>query len=425
MRVFTSVIMLCIVVTVLSICSRANAQSLSSEYPEQFQISVSNPLNRSRENVMVTIPVADLRQKIKAFNDRAFVVLDGEKEIPSQYIRNDQLNAGIIFVLDQLDASETKQLIIRYHPSATKTRTYPKRTQAELSYKQGGKWKNREYIGGEFKNTDFLRVPPEHKDHSWFIRYEGPGWESDKVGYRFYLDQRNATDVFGKVTPEMVLQKVGLDGFDSYHEMQSWGMDVMKVGKSLGVGSLGSVVNSTALRVEKTDSVHCRIVENGDVYSSILTNYFGWNVLDKKHNVQSQISIHAGTRLSRQHLTITNNIDNFATGIVKDQTAPVIIKKGNAKEFGYIATYGKQSLNSDQLGLAIFFNANDLMGATEDEFSHIVKLRPSNGRLTYYFLGAWEKESGGIKDQTQFENYLTKVAAELAIPVKVLISTKR
>ena len=117
MRVFTSVIMLCIVVTVLSICSRANAQSLSSEYPKQFQISVSNPLNRSRENVMVTIPVADLRQKIKAFNDRAFVVLDGEKEIPSQYIRNDQLNAGIIFVLDQLDASETKQLIIRYHPS--------------------------------------------------------------------------------------------------------------------------------------------------------------------------------------------------------------------------------------------------------------------------------------------------------------------
>ena len=124
-----------------------------------------------------------------------------------------------------------------------------------------GKFENREYIGGAFKNVDFLRVPPEHKDHSWFIRYEGPGWESDKVGYRFYLDQRNATDVFGKKIPDMVLQNVGLDGFDSYHNLQPWGMDVMKVGKSLGVGSIGSVVNGGAVRVEKTDSVNCRIVE--------------------------------------------------------------------------------------------------------------------------------------------------------------------
>jgi hypothetical protein len=30
-------------------------------------------------------------QKIKGFNDRAFVVMDGDKEIPSQYNRGDQL----------------------------------------------------------------------------------------------------------------------------------------------------------------------------------------------------------------------------------------------------------------------------------------------------------------------------------------------
>ncbi len=404
---------------------KAYTQSFKADYPEFFTIAISNPLPVSRENVLVLVSSQEVNKNFKKFNPHAFVVMDGEKEIPSQYNQKDGDNSGIVFVLDGLSASETRQLSIRFHPSGSKSRTYPKRTQAELSYKKGGEWKNREYMGGAFQNTEFLRVPPEHKDHSWFIRYEGPGWESDKVGYRFYLDQRNATDVFGKVTPEMVLQQVGLDGFDSYHEMQPWGMDVMKVGKSLGIGSIGSFVNGEAIRVEKTDSVNCRVVENGEVYSSILTKYYGWNVSDKKHDVHSHLAIHAGTRATQQTLTLTNNIANVATGIVKDKAAVLIKKNGDARHYGYIATYGKQSLNTDNLGLAVFFNPNDLIEVTEDPNSHVVKLKPSQGKLTYYFLSAWEKEPDGIKDQKQFESYLEKVAIELANPVKVVISTKK
>ena len=131
----------------------------------------------------------------------------------------------------------------------------------------------------------------------------------------------------------MVLQQVGQDGFDSYHEMQPWGMDVMKVGKSLGIGSIGSFVNGEAIRVEKTDSVNCRIVENGNVYSSILTKYYGWNVSNNKHDVHSHLTIHAGTRATQQTLTVTNNIENVATGIVKDKAAVLIKKNGDATAF--------------------------------------------------------------------------------------------
>ena len=404
--------------------AKAYTQSVMTDYPEFFKVTISNPLAVSRENVLVLVSSQQLSKSFKKFNPHAFVVMDGEKEIPAQYNQNDSDASGIVFVLDELGASETRQLSVRFHPSGNKPRTYPKRTQAELSYKKGGEWKNREYIGGAFQNTQFLRVPPEHKDHSWFIRYEGPGWESDKVGYRFYLDQRNATDVFGKVTREMVLQQVGQDGFDSYHEMQPWGMDVMKVGKSLGIGSIGSLVNGEAIRVEKTDSVNCRILENGNVYSSILTDYYGWKVSDNKHDVRSRLTIHAGTRATQQTLTVTNNIENVATGIVKDKAAVLIKKNGDGQHFGYIATYGKQSLNADNLGLALFFSPNDLIEITEDTNSHVVKLKPSQGKCTYYFLSAWEKEPDGIKDQKEFENYLETVAQELSSPVKVVISKK-
>jgi len=324
-------------------------------------------------------------------------------------------------VLSKLDAKQTKEITIRFHPTSNIPRRYKKLTQAELSHKTGGEWKNREYIGGTFKNVDYLRVPKEHKDHSWFIRYEGPGWESDKVGYRFYLDQRNATDVFGKKVTDPVLQLAGKDGFDSYHNMQPWGMDVMKVGKSLGVGSIGALLTGRAIRVEKTDSVNCRITENGAIYSSILTNYYGWLIGNKKHDVQSRLSIHAGTRLTREQLTISGNPDSICTGIVKDKAAQVFKSKGDSDHWGYIATYGNQSLNNDNLGLVVFFNPSQFTGFSEDEFSHIVGLKPVSSTLEYYFEGAWAGEPGGITSEAQFRAYLTKMAADLASPVQLKI----
>ncbi|GHN02319.1 DUF4861 domain-containing protein [Cytophagales bacterium WSM2-2] len=400
--------------------SYVQAQDWRKQYPVSFQVKVSNPVPVVRQEAFVFISAAQLP---KDFNSKAFVVLDKGQEIASQYNANDTDYKGVVLVLPELKANESHELEVRYAKTGEIKREYTKRTQAELSYKTGGEWKNREYIGGTFKNTDFLRVPAAHKDHSWFLRYEGPGWESDKVGYRMYLDQRNATDVYGKLTSKMVLQDVGMDGFESYHHMQSWGMDVMKVGKSLGIGSIGAMVDGKVTRVEKTDSVNSRITENGNVFSSILTNYYGWKIGDKKHDLKSRMTIHAGTRLTHQFLTLTNNPETICTGIVTDKKAVLLSSKGNAANFGYLATYGKQSLNGegDELGLAVFFRSSDATEFTDDEFSHIVKLKTTSGKVEYYFVGAWVLEPDGIKDQKQFEAYLKQTAMELANPVRVEI----
>ncbi len=414
-----------VLIVILLLSGHAFAQTLEKDFPESFQAQVTNPLKVSRENILINISPEEIKRVVKNFNEKAFLVISGGKEIPSQYNRLDRDNAGIVFILDKLEASASREIIVRFHPTLSVERGYPKRTQAELSHKTGGEWKNREYVAGTFKNVDYLRVPAEHKDHSWFIRYEGPGWESDKVGYRFYLDQRNATDVFGKKTREVVLQQIGLDGFDSYHNPQSWGMDVMKVGKSLGVGSIGSFVNGVVTRVEKTDSVNCRITENGNVFSSILTNYFGWQVGNQKYNVRSSLSIHAGTRLTHEVLDVTGNPDNIATGIVKDKTGKLFADKGDGRHWAYFATYGKQSLNGDELGLCVLFKPSAVIDFTEDEFSHIVKLRPAQGKLDYYFLAAWIGEPGGIQDEKAFLEYVNSVAVELSNHVKVKVFLPR
>ncbi len=398
------------------------AQSLQKEFPKSLTVTVSNPLNQPRQDVLVVLPEAAIQKAAANFNPKAFVVLDGKKEIPSQYNLKDAVYPGVVLVLDQMGAKASRKLTIRYNETGENKRTYTKRTQAELSHKVGGAFKDRKYSGGTFQNVDSLRVPDEVTDHSYYIRYEGPGWESDKVGYRFYLDWRNGTDVFGKTTKDMALHRAGLDGYDSYHELQDWGMDVLKVGKSLGVGTLALFDKGSANRVAETDSMISVIAENGEVYSAIRTNYYGWKIAGMDLDVNSHLGIHAGSRLTRHLVNVTGGQpQNLSTGLIKDKRAKLHTQKGSAQEWGYIATFGKQSLNGegDNLGIAVLFRPQDLQEFSEDEHSHVVKLKPTAGKVEYFYLAAWELEPEGIKTEEAFLNYLKKSAQELANPVQV------
>jgi hypothetical protein len=199
--------------------------------------------------------------------------------------------------------------------------------------------------------------------------------------------------------------------------MQSWGMDIFKVGKSLGIGSLGMMTNKVEM-ISKTDSIICAISKNGPVKSEVKTNYYGWQVGDKKFNVESRYSIVAGSRLSKHAIVIDGDPDNLVTGLAKHEGTNYI-KSNNGKGWNYIALYGKQSLAGDNLGIAIFFKQKDLIEITEDNLSHIVKLKPTNGKLEYYFGAAWQQEYNGIKSQNEFEKFLIDTVDELNNSIKV------
>ncbi|WP_157976002.1 DUF4861 domain-containing protein [Lewinella sp. IMCC34191] len=383
------------------------------------ELSVTNPLRSDQKDAAFTVPAAKIGNgKLAGIHFQH----KGE-EVPYQTVdtNGDDRDDAYLLMLS-LDARE-RTTVSALDLDGAAPPTFPDRTQAELSHKINGSWKDREYMEGEFRNVDSLRVPDEHTDHSWYIRYEGPGWESDLVGYRFYLDWRNATDVFGKKRPDMVLQNVGQDGFDSYHEPSDWGMDVLKVGSSLGLGSLATWVEDHALRVETTDSVTSRIAENGPLRSKIRTRYYGWEANDRKTDVVSELSIEAGSRMTRHDVQLSEELPNLATGIVKMETGERM--RGQAGDYAYLATYGDQSLADDGLGLAIIYRIEDLIELTEDEHSHVVVLQPDgDNRLTYYFLAAWQQEENGITSPSDFKTYLDEQLQRLTHPLKVKVSAR-
>lgn len=298
---------------------------------------------------------------------------------------------------------------------------FKKLTQAELSVATGGAWNDRKYENRTgFKNVSFLSVPASHTDHSYFVRYEGPGWENDLVGYRAYLDWRNAIDIWGKKVDTLVLQDVGQDGFDSYHEEEDWGMDILKVGPSLGIGSMGRMnAEGVIEKFKETDSVTCEILKSGYLSSSVETRYYGWKTGDMTCDLTSVFTIAAGDRATEHTVSFDKQVSGFCTGIVKHPSATYSTKESGS--WGYIATFGAQTLFDDQLGMAVFYRLEDVAEIqTDDDYSYVVLFQPTD-KLQYHFMAVWEGDKGGIKDEETFNSLLDEKLAQLNNPLQVTI----
>ena len=361
--------------------------------------TVNNCSNHEMKDIVVEIPVRNLPISIGNY---AVASKDGST-VPLEIVSNLKGNQLAVFPVKCLKPRSSNVFLLL----KGNTDEYPKRTYAELAHKIGGQFNGNTYEGGfSWVKPNYMKLPGTFRDHAYYIKYEGPGWESDKVGYRFYLDQRNAIDVFGKKTPGIVLPGTGIDGYDSYHNMSDWGMDNMKVGKALGIGSIAFWDGQKAVRVENRDSAVCFIPADGKVRSQVNTTYYGWDVGGNKINLKSLISIDAGSRASHMELQADKYVSNLTTGIIKNNDTELLKSDYNTGDWAYIATFGKQSLNNDNMGLAVFYKKKQLKMLTEDDLNHLVVLTPENGYVEYYFMATWELEWQPVNNITDFMNAL-------------------
>lgn len=366
---------------------------------EPAKIKISFNENYITRHVVEIENLEDIPSLSGAISE-TFSMLQNGVEIPVQVIINPLTGKHSLLLYPEVEKKSTLQYLSGKQPQSFTPLTY-----AELWHKTGGEFIDQKYVGGgDFVKINALRVPDECTDHSFYIKYEGPGWESNLVGYRFYLDWRNAVDVYGKKTGEMILNSVGQDGYDSYHEMQPWGMDVLKVGSTLGVGTIAWWNGEAAERVAETDSVTCEILSEGGLRAQIQTNYYGWQTNDFKTNVQSFISIDANSRLTKQELRFDKAPENVCTGIYIDKNAEKIeLQSGN---WTCIATWGAQSLNTDNLGLCVFAKTADIISNTADKNNFVLVLKPENNTATWLYGAAWELEPNGIQSKEEFVKYL-------------------
>lgn len=409
------------------IISSAYSQNKLSDFNGKFYVELKNSTTLARPDEIIKIEINELEKKFPGFSLDSYKITENDNTVPAELISNYNGKEAVLLLNLNFEPEETK--IITFSKADYSPVQFPKRTQAYLGEKKDYKRVDKFYKEGKFKSVNYTKMPQDHFAHDALYQFEGPGWESDRVAYRFYLDDRNRTDIFGKTTGKMVLNFVGIEDLDSgnegYQNPQDWGMDIFKVGNSLGIGSIASLIDNNVVTISKTDSVTCQIIANDNLFSQIKTCYYGWNTGKNKCNLTNDISILAGSRLTKNDITITGNLQNICTGLAKHDSTEYL--KSSAKDknsWGYIALYGYQSRADDKLGIALFYKKQELISLGEDKDSYLVTLRPVKGKTAYYFAAAWEKEQNGIKTKEEFQKYLDDTINRLSNNIKIKIAKK-
>jgi hypothetical protein len=294
--------------------------------------------------------------------------------------------------------------------------------------------------------TAEILLPNELPKSLGYQRYQtdGPSWENDKVGFRHYLDGRNAKDLFGKKTSAMSPENVGINAKgeveDNYHVMEDWGRDILAVGNSVGIGGYALLTDSLLMRlgvtvddaVNNIEKITFKIQNEGPVESILTYDYHNWNTNNRTYSVQEKTTIWPGMYGYQNTVAVSGlkGDENLAIGLVNiNNDNPLNIYTENSK-YVVLYTHDKQTYNKGwYLGLAIILPKDNYLGYTEaPETGNITntflaKLKIKNNEpISYFTIGCWELSDPGFTDKIYFENYLKQLTDELSAEIKIEIT---
>ena len=381
------------VATVALIATSANAQSLT----------VHNP-GPARDNAVIDLPAPmDARVQSVRIGDTAYPV--------------QALNAKFRLVAP-LKAGDTT---VTFSPDAAPEQ--PRRVLVTLNVQDGGHLEGEPNKGGAIKGGTFhlrdrFTSPPDHFIHDGLIAFEGIGWESDKVAYRLYLDERNVTDIFGKYGSGMIFPNVG-HGFDDYQYPVVWGGDIFKVGASLGVGGIGVLRDGKATQIGPS-TITGRVIANGPV--TAIAGVDADAIGGGKGSVHATYAITAGSVITEVTVKADQVAEPLVTGLTVHPGDQTLTPQATG-DWTYIAAWGPQEHGPDCVGWAVFYRAGDVTGApVNDGQTLFVQFKAATG-ANYRFGARWTQEGKeavpGIRNLDDFKAWLTQTVNELNHPLTV------
>jgi hypothetical protein len=402
--------------------------------PGNNLLTLINPMQEARPDELVVVKRSDLQQQLGNIASGQYVLVStaGNKPVVVQYDDLDKDgNWDELAFLYSFAGDETASLTlsIANAPAAVKAivlaHVRHKRKNADNTF---GDDLLKDSIPAGQPATDFTKqaLPP-------FLT-EGPAWENDKVGFRIYFDVRNGKDIWGKTTTRMVMDEVGVDTAKNYHQQATWGMDILKVGASLGAGSLAVYVpgannkdSLVRLGGKNIAQTTYEKIADGPVRAILRLQYKGWKVSDALPPVDltEQISIWGGQYCYESKVTVTNAPANarLATGIVNLHSRHSL--QFDVKGCHILYTHDEQSENKDNLGMAIVIKDNYAITfgetpnvATDVQNTYTIVTPISNNQpVSYRFYAGWEKSNPRFASVQGFKKYLQIEALKYANPL--------
>jgi len=288
-------------------------------------------------------------------------------------------------------------------------------------------------------------VAPSYKDSFKIIAQgESVSWENDKMGFRNYFDCRNVKDLFGKLKPGLIIDKIHTPEIPDYHKLSDWGMDVLHCGSSVGSGGLAMLEADSLYRLGSTEGYEYQKVIEGPVRSVFDLKYTGWKVAGQNLTAVERISVYPGKYWFQSDVSVSgfSGEKQIVTGIVTSllKNDPVDFEANSA--YRSIATLDKQSLNNDELGMAVLLKRDEVTKVArtsnidfyslgyktvdEKKFSNVIsqtyyvaqKINP-DAPARHYFFAVWGLENEKWKSIDNFKAYISAQADLLNNPIQL------
>lgn len=364
------------------------------------------------------------------------LIMSGTDTIPSQL---DDLNGDnkwdeLFFVAD-LEPGQTRTFSIKW---VNEPPVYVKRTAVNFSKRYAADIP----LKPATSETLYAKELPRSLG---FQRYQtdGPSWENDKVGFRHYLDGRNAKDVFGKLVPYMALENVGINAKgeveDNYHKMEKWGRDILAVSNSVGIGGvallkgdellrLGVTVEDKVNNVEKTSF---KIVSNGPVRSIMNFSYHNWNPAGENYQAQEETSIWPGMYAYNNTVKFSGlkHNEKLGIGLVNLNAEKKLTELRINDKWVALVSHERHSYNKEWwLGLALLVPASNYLGMMDApntgqlSNSWFAKIKITDGQpVNYFAIACWELSDSRFADPVYFQQYVVDLAQQISASVKVVV----
>lgn len=359
-------------------------------------------VNPSASDVTDQLFVLDRTEvgKLASFGDADFIRVSTASGdlLPSQMddLDGDGRWDELAFIID-LKANETQRVILH----AGEPAEFEMRTNLRF----GAKEEPCEELTGQLrlKSNDSPSIQAVYQ-------MEGPAWENDKVGFRNYYDARNGIDIFGKSVSAMVLDGAGIRG-QNYHVLSDWGMDILKVGNSLGAGAIAIGVGDSIYRVGPCREGHCQFVAEGPVRSILELTFVDVPAGDRLYNVKHRITIAAGDLCYQAQVWVDGlkGDECLVTGIVDKHALEAVPFEANG--FRGFYTHGPQAYTNEMLGMAVAAKADQIVAFAEAPKTgdgvvetHLLKLKlMPDVAAQYYFFSGWEYQDKSFAAANVFE----------------------
>ncbi len=301
-----------------------------------------------------------------------------------------------------------------------------------------------------FKTVCYGRIYPERKDDY--------AWENDRGAYRVYGPALQRTgersygiDVWSKNTPELVVEQRywtedvimmptverlrrenrqqgdSLYRTISYHHDHGRGMDLYKVGATLGCGTPALMQNGELVYP------YCfkdyEVLDNGPLRTTVLLNYekklFG-NDSITEHRI---ISLDKGSNFNRCTVWYTNlrQPTNLASGVVihSEDKASVVLKNDYV---AYADPTDNPRVNNCQLFVATLYPKGGVEtkmlplpqpGGGNEGHALGIASNYKGERYTYYFGSAWSKYD--VRTMGEWQQRIEWTLRQLRHPLKVTV----